>query len=74
MSVQMVGPKKQDFWPRINILKEKKNLWIRQWIMVGQKVPKIAKNCQRFDVKKNFNRNPRFKICGKHVHLKVQIL
>jgi hypothetical protein len=24
----MVGPKKPDFWPRINMLKEKKNLKI----------------------------------------------
>ena len=24
----MVGPKKKDFWPRINILEEKKNLSI----------------------------------------------
>ena len=36
----MVGPKKQDFWPRINILKEDCCiLWI-QCITVHQKVPK----------------------------------
>ena len=36
----MMGPKKQGFWPRINILKENLCiLWI-QWITIRQKVPK----------------------------------
>ena len=36
----MVGPKKQDFWPRIEILKGKFFKKIGQLIMVRQKVPK----------------------------------
>ena len=37
----MVGPKKQNFWPRINILKGIFFQKIRRKIMVRQKVPKL---------------------------------
>ena len=36
----MVGPKEQDFWPRINILKGIFFKKFRWWITVRQKVPK----------------------------------
>ena len=38
--LKMVGPKMQDFCPRINMLKGNSFKTILRWIMVGQKVPK----------------------------------
>ena len=38
--LKMVGPKMQDFCPKINMLKENFLKTILQWIMVRQKVPK----------------------------------
>ena len=41
---KMVGPKKQDFWPKINILKGHHFiLWI-QWITVGQNLGMLLEN------------------------------
>ena len=39
--LKMVGPKKQEFWPRINILKGFFFFKICRWITVHQKVPKL---------------------------------
>ena len=41
---KMVGPKKQDFWPRINIIKGKKLKRFCRWMTVHQKVTHILKN------------------------------
>ena len=40
----MVGPKKQDFWPRINILKGKKFKKICRLMTVRQKLGMILEN------------------------------
>ena len=40
----MVGPKKQDFWSRINTLKGKKIKQFHQWMMVRQKLGIILEN------------------------------
>ena len=40
----MVGPKKQDFWPRINILKGKKIKKICRLMTVRQKLGMILEN------------------------------
>ena len=46
---KMVGPKKRDFWPRINILTQRIFLLFSQWITLCQKVPKFY--FQIFNVK-----------------------
>ena len=51
----MVGPKKQDFWPRINILKGKKSKIIHQLMPVRQKLGMILGNkvVQKLKLEKN---------------------
>ena len=40
----MVGPKKQDFWPRINILGGKNLKNLSWWMSAGQKLGMILEN------------------------------
>ena len=51
----MVAPKKQDFWPRINILKGKRSKKIHRWAPVCQKLGIILENkvVQKWKLEKN---------------------
>ena len=56
----MVGPKKQDFWPKINILKGKHCILRIQGALVRQKMIMILENkvVQKLKLKKNvFTKN-----------------
>ena len=51
----MVGPKKQDFWPKVNILKGNHYILIVQGAPVRQKLGMILENkvVQKFELEKN---------------------
>ena len=51
----MVGPKKQDFWPKINILKGNHCILRIQEAPVRQKLPQILENIvvQKLKLEKN---------------------
>ena len=51
----MVGPKKQDFWPKINILKGNQCILRIQGVPVHQKLGMILENkvVQKMEVAKN---------------------
>ena len=51
----MVGPKKQDFWPKINILKGNHCIWIIPGAPVRQKLGMILENkvVQKLKLEKN---------------------
>ena len=42
--LKMVGPKKQDFWPKINILKENHYIFRKRGAQVCQKLGTILEN------------------------------